>query len=214
MDTQALKAEFFGTFTLIFIGAGAVAVGAGGVVGAAFAHGLVLMAIAFAFGSISGAHINPAITNALWVGRQIDSSKALSYIAVQLLGGTAGALLLSIVLGGSESGLGATLLAPQVSPLQGLVIEAVLTFFLASAVFNTAVSGRAGNLAPIAIGFTVSFSILMGGPLTGASLNPARTIGPAIASGQFDNIWVYLLGTPIGGILAALLYGGAMKPSN
>jgi MIP family channel proteins len=214
MDTQALKAEFFGTFTLIFIGAGAVAVGAGGVVGAAFAHGLVLMAIAFAFGSISGAHINPAITIALWVGRQIDSSKALSYIAVQLLGGTAGALLLSIVLGGSESGLGATLLAPQVSPLQGLVIEAVLTFFLASAVFNTAVSGRAGNLAPIAIGFTLSFSILMGGPLTGASLNPARTIGPAIASGQFDNIWVYLLGTPIGGILAALLYGGAMKPSN
>lgn len=211
MDTQALKAEFFGTLTLIFIGAGAVAVGVGGVVGAAFAHGLVLMTVAVAFGPISGAHINPAITVALWVGRQIDAQKALSYIVVQVLGGITGALILSLVLGGSESGLGATLLAPNVTAWQGVVLETVLTFFLASTVYNTAVNGRAANLAPLAIGFTLAFCILMGGPLTGASLNPARTLGPAIVSGQFDNIWVYLVGTPLGGILAALVYGRPMR---
>ncbi|MEM7335049.1 MAG: aquaporin, partial [Chloroflexota bacterium] len=95
----------------------------------------------------------------------------------------------------------------------GLIIEILLTFFLVNAIFNTAVSGKAGNLAPVAIGLTLTFSILMGGPLTGASLNPARTLGPAIVSGNFSDVWVYIVGPLIGGGLAALLYTGLLKPS-
>ena len=100
-----------------------------------------------------------------------------------------------------------------VSPVQGIVVEIILTFFLVNAIFNTAVSGKAGNLAPVAIGLTLAFSILMGGPLTGASLNPARTLGPAIASGNFADIWLYFVGPLVGAAAAALLYTGLLKPN-
>jgi aquaporin Z len=148
----------------------------------------------------------------LWVGKQIDTASAVAYIVVQLLGGIVAGFALSFVLGGTGTGLGATVLADGVTPMQGFFLELVLTFFLVNAVFNTAVSGKVGNLAPIAIGMTLTLSILMGGPLTGASLNPARTLGPAIATGNFADIWLYLVGTPIGGILAALLYMNLLKP--
>lgn len=211
MNTRALVAEFVGTFALIFIGAGSVAIGEGGLVGVAFAHGLVLMVVAFSFGPISGAHINPAITIAMWVGKQIENTTALAYIGAQLIGGVAGAYVLSLVLGGTDSGLGATTLATGVEPLEGFVLELILTFFLATTIFNTVVSGKVGSYAPLAIGMTLTFAILMGGPLTGASLNPARTLGPAIASGQYENIWVYLIATPLGAILAAFLYTSLLK---
>ncbi|MEK6587447.1 MAG: aquaporin [Chloroflexota bacterium] len=211
MNTKALTAEFVGTFALIFIGAGAGAIGVGGLVGVALAHGLVLMAVAAAYGPISGAHINPAVTIALWAGRQIKTAEALGYIAVQLLGGIAAAFVLRFVLGGTSSGLGATVLASGVSPAQGLVVEAVLTFFLVNTIYNTAVSGKAGNLAPVAIGMTLAFSILMGGPLTGGSLNPARTIGPAVATGNYSDLWVYLAGPVLGGLVAAWLYQGVLR---
>ena len=211
MNTKALTAEFVGTFALIFIGAGAGAIGAGGLVGVALAHGLVLVAVAAAYGPISGAHINPAVTIALWVGRQIKTAEAVGYIVVQVLGGIAGAFVLRFVLGGTGSGLGATVLAGSVSPTQGVVLEAVLTFFLVNTIYHTAVSGKAGNQAPVAIGLTLAFCILMGGPLTGASLNPARTIGPAVASGNFADLWVYLVGPVIGGLAATLLYDRALK---
>lgn len=213
MNTKALTAEFVGTFALIFIGAGAGAIGVGGLVGVALAHGLVLMAVAAAYGPISGAHINPAVTIALWAGRQIKAAEALSYIAVQLLGGIAAAFVLRFVLGGTSSGLGATVLASGVSPAQGLVVEAVLTFFLVNTIYNTAVSGKAGNLAPVAIGMTLAFSILMGGSLTGGSLNPARTIGPAVATGNYSDLWVYLAGPVLGGLVAAWLYQGVLRRS-
>lgn len=142
------------------------------------------MVIAFAYGGLFGAHINPAVTIGLWIGKQVDNITALTYILVQVLGGVAGAFVLSLVLGGTDSRLGDTLLAPGIRPLEGLVLELILTFFLVNTVYNTTVSGKAGNLAPLAVGMTLAFSILMGGPLTGASLNPARTLGPAIASGQ------------------------------
>jgi len=211
MNTKALTAEFVGTFALIFIGAGAGAIGAGGLVGVALAHGLVLVAVAAAYGPISGAHINPAVTIALWFGRQIKAAEAVGYIVVQVLGGIAGAFVLRFVLGGTGSGLGATVLAGSVSPTQGVVLEAVLTFFLVNTIYHTAVSGKAGNQAPVAIGLTLAFCILMGGPLTGASLNPARTIGPAVASGNFADLWVYLVGPVIGGLAATLLYDRALK---
>ena len=213
MNSKALIAEFVGTFALIFIGAGAGAVGKVGLVGVALAHGLVLMVMAAAYGDISGAHINPAVTIGLWAGRQIKNAAAVGYIVVQLLGGIAGALVLRFVLGGGAGGLGATVLGSGVSPVEGLVVEAVLTFFLVNTIYQTAVRGKAGNLAPVAIGMTLAFGILMGGPLTGASLNPARTIGPAIASGNYADLWVYLVGPVIGGLAATLLYDRVLKPS-
>jgi MIP family channel proteins len=203
--STSLIAELIGTFALIFIGAGAVALNAG-LVGIAFAHGLVIVSFAYAYGHISGTHINPAVTLGVWAAGKMDALRALSYIVFQVAGGVLGALALRYVLGGPESGLGATKLAPNVSPTVGLVLEAILTFFLANAVLNCAVSGKAGNLAGLAIGLTLTLSILMGGPLTGASLNPARSIGPAVALGDFANLWVYLVGPILGGVLAGLLY--------
>lgn len=211
MNAKALTAEFVGTFALVFIGAGAGAIGAGGLVGVALAHGLVLVAVAAAYGPISGAHINPAVTIALWFGRQIKAAEAVAYIVVQVLGGIAGAYVLRFVLGGAGSGLGATVLAGSVSPTQGVVVEAVLTFLLVNTIYNTAVSGKAGNQAPMAIGLTLAFCILMGGPLTGASLNPARTLGPAIVTGNYSDMWVYLVGPVIGGLAATVLYDRVLK---
>jgi MIP family channel proteins len=215
-----LIAEFIGTFALIFIGAGAGALGLGGVVGVAFAHGLVVATFVSGYGPISGCHINPAVTVSVLVARRISPSDAGLYIVVQLLGGIVGGLLLRFVLGGAETGLGATVLAENlaigdvsisVTPLAGLVLEIILTFFLANAVLNTAVAGRGGNVAALAIGLTLTFCILMGGPLTGASLNPARTVGPAIAAGIFSDIWLYIVGPVVGGTLAGLLYNARLK---
>jgi aquaporin Z len=214
MKISALIAEFIGTFALVFIGAGAGALQVGGLVGVALAHGFTLAVIAFAYGHISGAHINPAVTFGLWVGRTIDTLTAITYIVAQLLGGIAAGYVLMVVLGGPLNGLGATVLASGTTPIQGLVVEAILTFFLVNTVFNTAVSGRAGGHAPLAIGLTLAFSILMGGPLTGASLNPARTLGPAVAAGNYADIWLYFAGPALGGLAAALLYVGVLKPAS
>ena len=211
MDTKKLVAEFVGTFTLIFIGAGAGAV-SGDLVAVALAHGLVIVGLAYAFGDLSGLHINPAVTVGLWAGGRVDTTTAVSYIVTQLVGGVAGAAVLAFVLGGTSSGLGATTLAATVTPVQGLVIEIILTFLLVNTIYHTAVSGKAGDMAPVAIGLTLIFCILMGGPLTGASLNPARTLGPAILTGNFANIWLYFIGPPLGAVLAALLHNYVLRP--
>jgi aquaporin Z len=218
--STSLVAEFIGTFALIFIGAGAGALGLGGLVGVAFAHGLVIVSFAYAYGHISGTHINPAVTLGVWAAGKMDALRALSYIVFQIAGGVVGAFALRYVLGGTETGLGATRLAQglqvgsatiDISPTVGLVLEAILTFFLANCVLNAAVSGKAGNLAGLAIGLTLTLSILMGGPLTGGSLNPARSIGPAVALGDFANLWVYLVGQVVGGVAAGLLYRGVLE---
>jgi len=204
LDSKPLIAEFAGTFGLTFIGAGAVAVGTGGLVGVALAHGLILTVIVASLGSVSGAHVNPAVTLAVWIRNEISARKALAYWVVQILGATAAAFVLRFVLGGVGSGLGATTLG-SVTQTQGVVIEAFLTFFLATAVLRTAVRKTLGDAGPLAIGLTLAAAILMGGPLTGASLNPARTLGPAIASGSYADLCVYLAGPALGAGLAALL---------
>ena len=129
---------------------------------------------------------------------------------MQFLGGLLGAVLLNAVLP-NPSDLGVTILTEGVTPVQGLVIEIVLTFFLVSTIFSTAVNGKAGDFAGIAIGFVLIACILMGGPLTRAALNPARTLGPAIVSGNYADIWLYFVGPCVGAILAALLYIGVLK---
>ena len=214
--STSLLAEFIGTFALIFIGAGAGALGIGGLVGVALAHGLVVLGFAYAYGHISGTHINPAVTLGVWAAGKIDAARAGSYIVFQILGGIVGALALRWVLGGTGTGLGLTQLAQGLHGGRrddhrsrrsiGMVLEAILTFFLVNAVMNAGISGKATIPGGLAIGLTLTFCILMGGPLTGASLNPARSIGPAVATGNFDNLWVYLVGPALGGIVAGLLY--------
>jgi MIP family channel proteins len=218
--TPKLLAEFIGTFALIFIGAGAAAVvgdGAGlaGIAAIALAHGLTVMAFAFAYGSVSGAHFNPCVTTAVLAAGAMRTGEAAGYIVSQLLGGVLGALLLRAVLGGAETGLGTPTLAHDlalgattltIAPWAGYVIEAVLGFFLATVVLSTAVAGRAGNLAPLAIGVTLTLNIIMGGPLTGAAFNPARALGPMVATGNFSDAWLYLTAPIVGAIVAAILH--------
>lgn len=210
MNTKNLAAEFIGTFALIFIGAGALAIGEGGLVGVAFAHGLVIVVFAYAYGHISGTHINPAVTLGLLIAGEIQFVTAIGYWIVQFLGGILGAVVLNAVLP-NPGDLGVTILSENVGVGQGLVVEIVLTFFLVNTIFNTAVSGKAGNFAGLAIGLTLVLCILMGGPLTRASLNPARTLGPAIVSGNYADLWLYFVGPLVGAILAALLYMGVLK---
>ena len=210
MNTKNLVAEFIGTFALIFIGAGALAIGQANLVGVALAHGLVIVTFAYAYGHLSGTHINPAVTLGLLIAGEIEFVAAIGYWVVQFLGGILGALVLNAVLP-NPGDLGVTILSEGVGSGQGLVVEIVLTFFLVNTIFNTAVSGKAGNLAGLAIGLTLVLAILMGGPLTRASLNPARTLGPAIVSGNYADIWLYFVGPFVGAILAALLYIGVLK---
>lgn len=206
MNNKALLAEFIGTAALIFIGAGAAALGVGGLVGIALAHGLVVAAMAYAYGPISGAHINPAVTFAIALSGKLGWAEALRYWVVQLLGGAAGAAGLFFVFGGAGNGLGATLPADGVSAVQAIVLEALLTFLLVNSIFHTAIKGEGTPFAGLAIGLTLAAAILMGGPLTGASLNPARTLGPALFTGTLNLFWIYLLGTGLGGALAAWVY--------
>ena len=210
MNTKNLAAEFIGTFALIFIGAGALAIGEGGLVGVALAHGLVIVVFAYAYGHISGTHINPAVTLGLLIAGEIQFVAAIGYWVVQFLGGILGAVVLNAVLP-NPGDLGVTILSENVGVGQGLVVEIVLTFFLVNTIFNTAVSGKAGNFAGLAIGLTLTLCILMGGPLTRASLNPARTLGPAIVSGNYADLWLYFVGPLVGAILAAFLYIGVLK---
>jgi MIP family channel proteins len=220
-----LLAEFIGTFALVFIGAGAAAVigdgaGLGGIGAIAFAHGLTVMVFAFAYGSVSGAHLNPAVTFGVLVAGAIGRAEAVAYIIAQLVGGIAAALVLSAVLGGVATGLGTPALAHDlalgatavtISPAAGFAIEAMLAFFLVTVVLSTAVAGRAGNLAPLAIGMTLTLNIIMGGALTGAAFNPARALGPMIATGKLDNAWLYVLAPLVGAAVAALVHGALTR---
>lgn len=205
--TKALVAEAIGTFALVFIGAGAGAL-SGDLVAVAFAHGLVVLAFVYAYGHLSGTHVNPAVTCGLLAAGKIGPGPAAGYIAAQLAGGLAGAFALRWVLNGTTSGLGELKLAATVTPAVGVFVEALLAFFLVNTVLNAAVSGRAGNLAGMAIGMTLVFNILMGGPLTGAGFNPARYLGPAVALGDLSQAWIYILGPIAGALLAGILYRG------
>jgi MIP family channel proteins len=217
-----LMAEFIGTFAFVFIGAGTAAVigdgvGLPGIAAIALAHGLAIMVFAFAYGSVSGGHMNPAVTVGVLAAGAIDSMEALGYIGSQLVGGIAGAFLLRTLLGGVATGLGTPALAHglalgdvslTITPVAGFIIEAVLAFFLVTVVLSTAVAGRAGNLAPLAIGMTLTFNILMGGALTGAAFNPARALGPMVATGKFEGAWLYMAAPIVGAIIAAILHTG------
>ena len=220
MNQTLLKqcvAELIGTFALIFIGVGAIynnSTNAGvGLLGVALAHGLTIAVMVSATGGISGGHLNPAVTLGLLVGGKIDLAKSIAYWIAQLLGATiAGVLLLSLLGNASRTGAqivadGTPDLAINVGKMQGIMIEAVLTFFLVFVVYGSAVDARAPKIGGLAIGLAVALDILFGGPLTGAAMNPARTFGPALASAHWNNHSVYWIGPMLGGALAGLVYG-------
>lgn len=205
MKTKALLAEFIGTFTLIFIGAGTAAVGVGGLIGVALAHGIVIVSMAYAYGAISGAHVNPAVTLAVALRGNLSWGDAIGYWVAQFAGGIVGAGSLIFVLGDASSGLGATVPASGVSPLQAIVLEGLLTFLLVNVILHTTEEKSPSPAAGLAIGLTLAGAILFGGPLTGASLNPARTLGPAVFTGALDVFWIYLVGTAAGAGLAVFV---------
>jgi MIP family channel proteins len=206
--TRALTAEFIGTFSLIFIGAGAAtALGANHDPAVAFAHGLTIMVFIAAFGDISGCHINPAVTIGLAAAGEFPARRVVPYIMVQLAGAIAAGYALLYVFDGPVSNLGATLIdTSRITYIGAFAFEALGTFFLVNTVLHTAVRGNASRLAPVAIGMTVTICILGFGVLTGGSVNPARTIGPAVAAGIYDGIGVYLAAQLAGAICAGLLY--------
>ena len=218
--TRALLAEAAGTFWFFFIGAGAVVMAGtagSGLVGVALAHGVVLAVMVSVLGHISGAHFNPAVTLGIWVARKIDSVRALLYIATQLVAGIVAAFALRWVLpeplwnpadGGASLGNTTVNLSLGMTETRAVILEAILTFFLVIAVFGTAVDDRGpfAKTAGLTIGLVLIFDILMGGPLTGASMNPARALGPALATGDLTGIWVYFAGPIAGGVIAAGLY--------
>ncbi len=208
-------AEFLGTFTLCFIGQGAICVaqlqGAGpyALLAIAFAHGLALAVMISALGATSGGHFNPAVTLGFVVTGRQSMTSAITYWISQLLGAIAASFLLRSVIPG-EAGQavhwGVPMLGAGLSSSQGLIIEFVLTFFLVTAVWGTAVDSRAPKLGGLGIGLTVLMDILVGGPLTGAAMNPARAFGAACASGVWTGHWIYWLGPMLGGAAAARVY--------
>jgi aquaporin TIP len=208
-------AEFVGTFALVFVGAGSIMTATGPadqspLLPAAFASGLVIAVFASAVGHISGAHFNPAVTFGFLVTRRMALSLALVYWVVQLVGAVVAALLLRWIYPAElrdTLALGAPFLE-GVSGAQGFAIEAILTFFLVWVIFASAADERGTfkSIAGLAIGFTITLAVLMGGPLTGAALNPARAFGPELVQNFWDDAWVYYTAPLLGGAVAALLY--------
>ncbi len=197
-------------FTLVFAGCGAIVAnatddGALGSVGVALVFGLAIMAMIYAIGHLSGAHINPAVTIAFTLTRHFPVRDAVAYISGQLAGATIAALLLLAVWPDRPADLGATV--PQVGVGSALVYEFVMTAFLMFVIVAVATDTRAvGAGAAIAIGGTIGLDALFGGPITGASMNPARSFGPALASGQWTEFWIYLAGPFAGAAIGAFAY--------
>jgi aquaporin NIP len=205
---RRLGAEALGTFALVFFGAGAVMVaaeyGSFGQLGIALAFGLVIAAMVYALGHISGAHLNPAVTLAFALSRHFPWRLVAGYWLAQAAGATAAALLLRASLG-DVANVGAT--QPSGSDGQSFLWEIVLTFVLMLVIMAVATDTRAvGEAAAIAIGGTVALDALVGGPISGASMNPARSLGPALAAGELGSLWIYLLAPSVGAALGALAY--------
>ena len=212
--TRALLAEIAGTFMFFVIGAGAIVtdkLAPIGLVGIALAHGLALAIAVSAFGAISGGHFNPAVTFGLAVAKKHPWPRVPTYWAAQLIGAVLAGIALRLffepyLAAASATHLGTPTVAPQVGGGLAVLIEAILTLFLVWTVFGTAVSPDAPKIAGFGIGLIVAADILIGGPLTGAAMNPARWFGPAVVAGFFDNWWVYWIGPLIGGGIAGLSY--------
>lgn len=203
-------AEGIGVFALVFAGCGAIVTdaergGALGTVGIGLAFFLVLLAAIASLGHVSGAHFNPGVSLSFFLTRHLPARDLVAYVSAQVLGAVAAALLLLVIWPGQPADLGATV--PTIAPGRALLAEAVLTAFLMLVIMSVATDTRAvGSPAALAIAAAVGLAALAFGPLTGASLNPARSLGPALASGQWQDFWIYLAGPLTGAPLGALAY--------
>lgn len=229
---RPLIAEFIGPFALTFIGAGSIMLAytqgfsdGGTLVMVALAHGLAIGLMIAGAGHISGGHYNPAVTVSVWLGGRIGTLKSVAYIVAQLAGAVVAALFLrylypTAVRDATDFGV-PTLLHSGANPhimvgrAHGLVIEAILTFFLVFVIHGTAVDKRGFNaIAPLAIGLTITMDILMGGPLTGAAMNPSRQFGVALVHGEWTDWWVYWVGPIVGGCVASIVHNYIFIPKS
>jgi MIP family channel proteins len=215
----AVVAEVVGTFLFFFVGIGAVVAGtyagAAGpdLVGVALAHGLALAVLVSALGAVSGGHFNPAVTVAVRLAGGIGWGAAVIYILAQLVGAVAAGFAVKAVFPESSwapTNIGTPALGEGITIAAGIGIEAVLTLVLIMAVFGTAIDPRAPKIGGLAIGLAVAADIMMGGPMTGAAMNPARWFGPAVASGDYTNWYVWWVGPLIGAIVGAVIYRYAL----
>ncbi len=201
-----LWSEFFGTFALVWCGTGAIVINdvTGGTVthpGVALTFGLVVMALIYTFGDISGAHFNPAVTLAFAAAKRFEARCILPYIAAQLAGGVVASLVLRVLFPANHT-LGATI--PRNAALQSLILEILLTWFLMLVILNVSTGAKEkGITAGIVVGAVIGLEAMFAGPICGASMNPARSIAPALISMHFASLWVYILG-PIAGALLAV----------
>ena len=215
-------AEFIGTFALVFVGGGAIMMAqhtnsSAGLLQVALAHGLILALMVSAFMNVSGGHLNPAVTTGLLVARRITPTVAGVHIIAQLIGAVVAAYALKMTMptalftatqGGGQS------IALEITATQAIILEAIATFFLMTVIYGTAVNSAAPKIGGLAIGLTIAADIMAIGPLTGASMNPARSFGPAIVSGVFAGQIIYWVGPILGAIAAAMIWEfGILAPN-
>ena len=201
-------AELIGTFALVFCGTGSIIIDdvTGGVVsnvGIGITFGMIVMVMIFAFGNISGAHINPAVTIAFAVTDRFDKKLVIPYIIAQLIGGLLASIVLRLMFLDHDD-LGTT--SPLGSWYQTFIMEVILTYFLMLVILFVSQNRAVSQFTAIAVGATVMMEAIFAGPITGASMNPARSIGPAIVSGYSDDLWIYVLSTVIGALLASVTW--------
>lgn len=212
-------AEFFGTFTLIFIGVGAIAAdyatdGALGLTGIAFAHGLAIAVMVSATAAVSGGHLNPAVTCGALAAGKIAAPTAVKYIVAQCLGAVFAAFMVKMAVPSvwlDAVGMGTPAVGEGVTVGQALIMEIVLTFIFMFVVYGTAIDARAPKMAGLFIGLTIALDIMAGGPVSGGAMNPARHLGPALMGGGLQNIWIYWVGPILGAVVAALVYKSTIE---
>jgi len=217
---KKIIAELLGTFILVFAGTGAIVINdianAIGHVGIALTFGFVIVALIYSFAHVSGAHFNPAVTIAFWSMGEFERKNVIPYVSAQILGGVLASSALYLLLRenfalvSDVSYLGATL--PSGSVSQSFGFEFILAFILMIVICSSAVHGKATkDFAGLAIGLTVGLESMFAGPITGASMNPARSIAPALVSGNFEHLWLYIVATILGAVFAALVFMKVFK---
>jgi aquaporin NIP len=215
-DVKKLVAEFIGAFALVFAGTGAIVINdvSGGAithVGIAMTFGLVILAMIYAVGEISGAHFNPAVTSAFWLAGRLPAGLVLPYIASQCLGALAASGVLRFLFP-THATLGSTV--PAGTDMQSFVLELILTFLLMFVILNVSTGAKEkGITAGIAVGAVIGLEAMFAGPICGASMNPARSLAPAVVSGHLEHLWVYLTAPFLGAWLAIFVCRGCQDPA-
>lgn len=211
--SKKLLSEFLGTFSLLFLGAGAIVSGKADLQGVAFAHGLAIFVMVSAFAGISGAHFNPAVSAAMLVTKRINLQEFFYYLLSQLSGAALASLILKYIYG-TNNGYGLPSVASPTSTSAAALAEVLGTALLVFVIFGVAVDKRsvAASLPGLPIGLTISAIIFSVGPITGAALNPARWFGPALVSANWNNFWLYILAPICGAVIAAVVYQSVAKP--